>query len=537
MTERGTQHIWQYRPGEMVVAIEVPEQQLDRHRTHAVVRDAIQTYLSGQLGGVFHSQQRRQDPIVFRARDKAPLAFLFYDLAELDKHDFVKQVIHATHAQDLAAFESLREAGMKPVGVMPHWLGSAQQGFGDGSPATRPRPTTPPNSGRWRYHYAARSRRLGRRTRGDSPVRVMVLDTNPNWERVRRQAKRFRQTNAQLDALIRFLGKPELPDNWHAREVRAREEEAIRLARSPDGRERRHDVSDHALFVAGLIHDLAPSSKIELRPVLNRFGVGDLHLLLLVLEDLLANEAQNGPLVINMSLGFVPKLEHLPWMWHGVDAPNDPDFIPDVPIPGQAHTAEWMAQHRGEVERSVQLLHTALGQLATYLIDNNCLAVAAAGNDSLKRVERGRPRFGPRVPARYESVLGVAATTQEPRSAAEYSNMGEELELGDHIATFGGGVNPQTDEPDGGVVGLYTQPNYPGGRGVQNTNGWAEWSGTSFATAIASGLVSSYWSTELADRPKLSAEDVLLEFHQVAREFAPAVRTPSIPISGDWQRA
>jgi hypothetical protein len=300
-------------------------------------------------------------------------------------------------------------------------------------------------------------------------------------------------------------------------------------------------VSDHALFVAGLIHDLAPSSRLHFRPVLNRFGVGDLHLLLLVLQDLLETTARQGPLVLNMSFGFLPKLEYLPWIWNGVDPPNDPGFIADVPIRGQARDRAWIARNRIEVDRTVRLLHSGIGQLAAYLLANNCLAVAAAGNDSLARVESGRPRFGPRVPARYESVLGVAATTRDASTAAEYSNVGDELEAGDHIAVFGGGVDPAADEPRDGVIGVYTHQEFPQPAGsrahkVPNEWGWAEWSGTSFSTAIASGLVIRYWSTGLAERPDLSAEDVLLEFHREARDFAPGVRTPSIPMQGDWER-
>ncbi len=113
------------------------------------------------------------------------------------------------------------------------------------------------------------------------------------------------------------------------------------------------------------------------------------------------------------------------------------------------------------------------------------------------------------------------------------------LELGDHVATFGGGVNPATDEPEDGVIGVYTLSTFPqvrrsGKKPLENRSGWASWSGTSFATAIASGLVCSYWSAERAKRPDVSAEDVLLEFHKLAREFAPAVRTPSIPVTGEW---
>src|SRR5438067_7010340 len=209
-------HTWHYRPGEIVVAIELPQDELNEERAHALVREAIEQSLAGRVGGVFRRDQRRQDPIVFRARGMPPLAFLFYDLAEADTHDFVKKVVHEAHANNLEAFDTLRGAGLTPVGVMPHWLGSSQQDFGDGSPATLPRPANPPPGGRWRYHYVPSSRTVdfrGRlaRGRGLHAVPVSILDTRPDWGRARRQAARFGRTNAQLQELVEFVGTEPLP--------------------------------------------------------------------------------------------------------------------------------------------------------------------------------------------------------------------------------------------------------------------------------------------------------------------------------------
>ena len=135
--------------------------------------------------------------------------------------------------------------------------------------------------------------------------------------------------------------------------------------------------------------------------------------------------------------------------------------------------------------------------------------------------------------------MGVAATTSDPTAAAAYSNVGEDVEIGDHIATFGGGVRSLTDDvPRGGVISVFTAPTYPRGKAnetPQNDNGWAEWSGTSFATGIASGLAAGYWTIQRARRPDLGAREVLSEFHRLARDFAPALRTASIGVEGEWQ--
>jgi hypothetical protein len=366
-------------------------------------------------------------------------------------------------------------------------------------------------------------------------VPVVVLDTRPDLTRARRQAARFGGGNAQLTEVVDLLSRSALPD-WQSAAIDAGDTEGVKLARAPDGRQRGHDVSEHALFISGLIHDLAPRVDLRLRPVLNRFGVGDLHLLLQVLHDALAGKPVEAPLVINMSLGFVPKLEQLPWLWYGVAPANDPDFVADVSIRGQPRDQNWLIRNRPEADTTTHLLHGGLDRLAQYLLANNCLGVAAAGNDSLSRVQAGRPRLGPRIPARYESILGVAATVVDPSSAAAYSNAGDELEFGDHVATFGGDVSAG-GEPKDGVVGVYAAPTFPSASGVRNESGWATWSGTSFATAIASGLVSGFWTIQRTRQPDMTAEDVLAEFNKLAGSYAPAVRTPSIAVTGDWENA
>jgi hypothetical protein len=546
MAERRQRHTWHYQPDQIVVAVHLPDDDsVSLEQVHTAVREVLEQQLAGSAGGVFSPTQSRQTPIVFRAEGRRPLAFLFYDLARSEPA-YVKQVVRGAHAGSMAALESVQANGVTPLGVMPVWLGSTMQDFSDGSPATLPRPVRRGSAGPWRYRYTARDRGLDfrrrlARERGLAPVRVLILDATPDWRRARGQAKRFAPVNGQLAELLEYLGDTSLPV-WHEQSLLALEGRRLKLSPRRDGGNPGLEVSDHPLFIAGLIHDLAPSSPIGILPVLNRYGVGDLHLLLQVLQHIVASKSPEEPVVINMALGFMPQLEYLPWLWYGVDRPNDRDFVGDVPVDGEARDQAWLLANRAEVGGSLTSLQGGLDQLGGYLLANNCFGVAAAGNDSLSRVEHGRPRFGPRYPASDEAVLGVAATTVNPTVAAEYSNLGDELEFGDHIATFGGGIRPAADTPYNGVIGLFTAPKYPRGprdraTDLQNENGWAEWSGTSFATAITAGLVAGYWTLERGQRPDLPAAQVLAEFHRLARHYAPAVRTPSIAMRGEWERA
>ncbi len=64
-------------------------------------------------------------------------------------------------------------------------------------------------------------------------------------------------------------------------------------------------TNEHGLFVAGLVHYVAPKAEIELVKILNNKGVGDIYTLIAELEKLLADNNNNlDNVVINLSLGF-----------------------------------------------------------------------------------------------------------------------------------------------------------------------------------------------------------------------------------------
>ena len=128
MAERRRQHRWHYRPDEIVVAVHLPPDADQPQQAHATVRQALEQHVAGQSGGLFGTRESRESPVVFRADGKPPLAFFFFPL-EQGEHADVKKAVQ--EAQTPAALDGLRQAGMNPLGVMPHWLGSAQQGFAD----------------------------------------------------------------------------------------------------------------------------------------------------------------------------------------------------------------------------------------------------------------------------------------------------------------------------------------------------------------------------------------------------------------------
>jgi subtilisin family serine protease len=220
------------------------------------------------------------------------------------------------------------------------------------------------------------------------------------------------------------------------------------------------DVRDHGLFVAGLIHAVAPDSDIRLIRVLNEYGCGDLFTLNKALYRFIAEmEAERGTLdgtVINLSLGVLkPALEDAESM--------EQETITIDP------SLEVLAEDTVESLRAAVLLAHSQG----------AVVVAAAGNDSY--VE-GKP-LPPQLPAEYPFVIGVAGSNVY-RDRACFSNWGDvSAPSGDARSDeMPGPCEPKAIECSGdcaeAVISLVRSPDMD----------YAYWRGTSFSAPLASGL-------------------------------------------------
>jgi hypothetical protein len=313
-------------------------------------------------------------------------------------------------------------------------------------------------------------------------VLVVVLDTSPTQQEVDAAALRYPGN--------RLLGEMA---SGGAHPVEAWEDAlgdcAYRATRVP-GRE--YVMRDHGLFVAGIIRDIAPACALRVVRILNDWGGGCLSDLIAGLEyvhDLAA--VHDGPIVVNLSLtAKVPVHAELPALY---------------PVP-LAHTPR---------EASAPLLEIIRDLSSRSDSPHPILFVAAAGNDS---GDRGDHPLEPRVPAVYDSTLGVAALDATGKRA-EYSNRGDTTGPFDNgIATYGGaaGVAPSGAGPIDALRGLFSAPAFPPtpGTAVPNTTGWARWAGTSFATAVISGLAANL----LARSPSLPPAAVMRELRNGAKQ-------------------
>jgi len=522
----------------MVVVARVPrERAAAPPNMHAQMHAALQSQARGHLIDD-HSLIRS---FAFDAPGQPKsLVFSFHKLANNASPRAVKDAVEAVHRQ----LDSLSVDGVEVIGAMPHWHLRAHEGTVGGSPGSRPRPVYPdqvPAGWKYRYYQPVNTRFDLRDGQGPSdvqPVPVAVLDTRVDLESAREHGKQF-QTEAGNEQLLETV-------DWirqHSQEDPRYQQEFRQIAQhhgapgqtlvgaEPDP----YRMPDHALFVAGLIHGIAPRSPISLEPVLDELGVGDLSLLLLGLQRVLSGKPERSPQIVNLSLGFLPHPARLPAAWFGLRRPHDPAYLHSQEMFDPERDERWVSGNRSEVGRTVDLLEQGLRELSTYLSLNNCLVIAAAGNDSLGQVDAHQARLQPRLPARFNTVLGVAATTSNPRQPARYSNVGDERELGDHVATFGGNASDAL-EPEDGVIGIYAGE-FPDQR--PNETGWAFWSGTSFATGIVSGIAANLWTAARREQPNLHAASVLADLHAQATAFGPyvaALRTPAIEVRGRWGR-
>lgn len=478
--------LYHWVPGEMVVVVRLPR--LPSDETLDLLTEQVRVQLNelltryGMVLEPYGSHGRwsttptmppvRRRAFVFGLHGKQPLAAIFFHVRH--ENPAIADPLPMALSYVQSQLEHLAQVGLWIVSAMPNWLMSAAPiYYADGGPALPPRPTplldipSAANS-LLGWHIKQVDPVIPLDTKGADDVLVAVLDTAPHPDRIRSAATR-----------------PEWRRHWLlqrlAQELRNEDGTFVveydRYSPTNDvstGKDFRHEpryylMPDHGLAVAGLVRDVAPRARIRLIRVLNDYGGGDLFGLIAALSDL-EREFVKGSirrLVVNLSLNIMPDIRRLPYIWFD--------------------HRQWPTTQLGGVTRVLNHIEEGLRQLFEGLYAHGILVTAAAGNDSFHALQQGQLPRPPRVPARYASTLSVTAVNSKfvPASFANAANI-PPIETG--VATFGGdsyGVLDANSMQDA-VRGIYISPTLPAGE--QNVSGWADWSGTSFATPIISAL-------------------------------------------------
>lgn len=438
------------------------------------------------------------------------------------------------------------------LAASPNWLfWGATHGFGDGGPGGLPVPVSHGITQDEEFVNVilnnARSALGEPSAPTNPPVNVVILDTAYSRKELNDALNGEHKDHSLLKTLYLPSEDPNTRNPDSLLQVYEAKDEDLNIKMPPSPEKNKHyyvhkgsdnhEIKDHGLFVAGIIHSWAPNAKIHLFEVLNSYGVCTLTGLGKALEkvkNMFPPSAANPPLIVNCS------------------------FCITFPEPVQAQE-----QHKNIVETQKQngesvvdearyekpetallSMRSVLQEILDAYEDSGVCILAAAGNDAefgrhadnkpatqqhadaaSDSAQAARPAI--RYPAAFEGVIGVGALDKNG-VLADYSNGPDNIPH-ESMTVFGGKVRKlrnknaepndahaesskaqgfaaqgseasppdehddlYVSDPDDSPIGIYLTGFLPeaGAASVENPlKGWAAWSGTSFATAMASGIL------------------------------------------------
>lgn len=375
-----------------------------------------------------------------------------------------------------------------------NWLGGGAHGqSGTGGPSSWPLEADIPIGNSTKFQLLNKQgviSQLASVNERGSGVHVAILDTAPSQHALDRAYSEWHWHHPLIESMLRPNGLLRVYSASYADLHPLDDYDLLR---------HRYLMRDHGLFIAGIIHTIAPEATLHLYEVLNPYGVGSLQTIAQGLQKVLQNpEIKDGnPLIINCS------------------------FMLGIPVK-RGDSYDWEKFYR-DFPQEFQNLETLqqISKSTQEIFDNvasrkNTTIVAAAGNDAHDDI-----RPDARYPAAFDTVIGVGALPQTLNQvigqykAASYSNLSDVPVPGSYI-TLGG--EPGQEQ---GVLGVFIGefPEYEAWGFLEflrrifpfvrklghlpkkvrlerikykrNLNGWAWWAGTSFATPVVSGILAA----------------------------------------------
>jgi hypothetical protein len=389
----------------------------------------------------------------------------------------------------------LPEDAISFVSASPNWLFcSASHGFGDGGPGGLPVPVLKKDKNRYKFKRdkVKTTKQEGRKILGikppeidetaSHPVNVVIFDTAYHQEVLDIALEKY-PSNALLSSLY-----PSHLKTYTASAL------GITMPPSPSqsphhySHKKNYNMRDHGLFIAGIVQSWCPNAQIYLVEVLNSYGVCTLQGLAQAFDALNNHQIIDGdreglPLIINCSLCIT----------FPAACETESSVLleyKDYRNQGAAPTT-LAVENSGLAMEALRLLFE--GNRIRYSAQGVRI-VAAAGNDGhASDAETSTEPPSARYPAAFENIVGVGAIEKDT-TRAWYSNKADSPpNLG--LMVFGGQADSRTNKAvrGEGMLGLYIGhfPDetgvYPDG--IPSTNGLGWWSGTSFATAVMSGML------------------------------------------------
>ncbi len=397
---------------------------------------------------------------------------------------FVVQIVQKLNTN----LPDLNAKGTPITIAAPTWLtGGTPSTGGQGCPLTPPMPVTDSCSN-WHFKLPHLSDDL--KSKKGHGVTVFILDSFPERGVIARAARYAGDDNPLL-AKVNESAKFDYSFMSGVEDVQEiGDTNGTFVGKDVYGRHYPIHLEDHGLFIAGIIHDLAPRAQIECVRVLDDLCVGDVQVIAQAINQIYFRTALSSgdlygkPVVVNLSL-VIPNDDEA--QSQGVEtAVGSPAGSPNNP---------WAS-----LEQPLKSL-TALG----------AMVVASAGNEGDQR--EISVQFRP--PALYPAAFAYAPFSLDgiiPVGAVDASGNVTSYSCypGDRgIATYGGEtppvVPPSPPYPTSGnpdvrptdmMRGIYTSVEYPPLSldppaqyySAPNDHAWAYWVGTSFATPVVASL-------------------------------------------------
>lgn len=395
-------------------------------------------------------------------------------------------------------------------GTCPNWLhaatGNPDAFVPQGCPLIPPIPVEDACSF-WHFHLPLLSPEPLRHMTGEE-VTVFVLDSLPERGVIAHAATRAGDDNLLLFDVNRNVTFNY--DVWNQWMAENGDPVIPPMAESKDvyGRHYIVKMPDHGLYIAGIVHDIAPHARVECVRMLGDFCVGDSTLFLMTLQYIQNRMLPGGdlyrrPVVINLS-NVMPTIAEAK-----SEGLNPNEGVPDSVLKAVYYSLLALTQHGAIIVASAgneaDLREDPTGQRPP------ALHPAAFGNPPLASGGYSLPGL--------HGVIPVGAVDKNGNAASYSCYPGP-----NGVATYGGEVpfvdpaEPPSKDPyvivSDALRGIYSSPRYPAlsqddaapnepvpQHKAPNDRGWAYWIGTSFATPIISAVTARVLEWKLRGGP------------------------------------